>query len=323
METKKLLTILLCGALLSGLNAQEKQIDKTFSGVKRIRISTSSGDVYVKKGSGSDVRVQLDYDEEDMEPEIEQNGETLRLSEERDRGWGGRWNNRRNSRTKWTLTVPENLRYDFNTASGNFEIINVKAEEIEGNTASGDLLIENTGKAEIDVNTASGDLTISNNEGNISANTASGDVKITDANGEIKLNTASGDVRVRKVTGRFDINTASGNATVESAKITGRSKFNTASGDVSVSLSGDLTADLEISTASGDGTLDLNGSKLDAYVEMVARANRNRIRAPFDFDDEKTFRKWGNEYERKTKKLGSAKNQVIIETASGRISINK
>ena len=317
----KYLSILISLVLITALSAQKKEIDKSFSGVNTIKINTSSGNLLVKKGSGSDVKVNLVYDEDDFEPQMEQSGKRLRLSEESDRGWGRGWRGS-DRRSVWTITVPQNVSIEFSTASGDLDIADIKLSSLQFNSASGDAII-NSVESDLDANTASGDLTISNHKGNIDANTASGDVKVTSYTGNLDANTASGDVKVRKGSGEFDVNTASGDIELTSINVSKASKMNAASGDVAIDFSSSPKADIEISTASGDATLDLNGNSLDAQVEMVARANRNRMRAPFDFDEEKTFRRWGKEYVRKMKKMGNGTYYMNIETASGSLTINK
>jgi hypothetical protein len=120
-------------------------------------------------------------------------------------------------------------------------------------TASGDIEIENVA-GEIGVNTASGDVTIRQVQGNVRANTASGDVKISLVQGDVQANSASGDVSAIDVSGLVSANTASGDVAVQLNRVegVGEMKFTSASGNVTVKVSNQLNAQVQLSTGSGD-----------------------------------------------------------------------
>jgi hypothetical protein len=50
---------------------------------------------------------------------------------------------------------------------------------------------------------------------------------------------------------------------------------------------------------------------------------RGRIVAPFDFDDEEEFERWGQDYARKSFKRGNDGPMIAIETASGRAELKE
>ena len=104
------------------LHAQQT-VNKTFSGVKKIDISTASGDVILSKG-GSDVKLELTYtyDDDEYKPEIEQKGDRLILGEEFE-GRGGH-----NGSSKWSLTIPDGMEIDVNTGSGDITANNLELE---------------------------------------------------------------------------------------------------------------------------------------------------------------------------------------------------
>ena len=87
---------------------------------------------------------------------------------------------------------------------------------------------------------------------------------------------------------------------------------------VDVSLGKELAHNLKISSASGDSRLSFNGHPIRGFIEMTAKAGRNRIKAPFKFDDEEFYYKWNDEYVTKSVTKGNARPRIEISTASGR-----
>ena len=153
---------------VNGYGSPKKEITKTFKDVKVVRIETVSGDCVVKKGDFDEVKVYLTYSyspEGSFEPELVQRGTRLVLSEDF-RSWRGNVE----GESTWSLTVPDNIKIRFSTASGDLEVEDLKAE-IEAETASGDILLRNV-TGEFDIQTASGDIEAEEVEGDIDFNTA-------------------------------------------------------------------------------------------------------------------------------------------------------
>jgi DUF4097 and DUF4098 domain-containing protein YvlB len=246
-----------------------------------------------------------------FEPEFEERGKVLRLSENHYESNSGS--------SIWTITVPAETNIRFSTASGDFEATNINAN-LNAETASGDMTIENcTGN--FDLETASGNLFALDCKGEFEFSSASGDVSVENCNGIFDLESASGDVEIDNSEGEFEAGVASGNVDVQGVVITAASSFQTASGDVDVVLGKSSEHDLILSTASGSATLDYNGHPINGSFEFVARERRGRIISPFDFDDEEDFERWGQNYVRKSFKHGSDGPMIAIETASGRAKL--
>jgi DUF4097 and DUF4098 domain-containing protein YvlB len=325
-----ILTNLLLFSLFAHASAIEKgEIKQTFKNVKMIKIKTVSGDCIIKKGDGEEVKVVVTYtyDDSDFEPELEQRGDRLILTE----NFRGRTTR---GKSTWSLTVPEKTNIDFSTASGNLEVNDLKST-VEASTASGNVDLTNL-TGEVQVSTASGDVEAKGLQGQVKFSTASGDVdfsgltgeiKISTASGringnnmegEIKLSTASGKIDVFTAAGGFEVSAASGNIELNEIVLKAESSFSAASGDVEVTLGESPAYDLEVSTASGDAVLNFNNHPIKGLVKMTAKANRGRIKAPFEFDDEEYYFKWNNEYVTKTVKKVSDRPRIEIRTASGK-----
>lgn len=321
--------LLILSFLVYAFAFEHGEIKKTFNNVKEIKIKTVSGNCIIKKGNKYEVEVVLKYtyDDEDYEPEFEQKGDRLILTERfRGRTWGGS--------STWSLAVPENTNIDFSTASGDLEVENLKSA-IEASTASGNVHFKNM-DGEFEVSTASGDVEAKELQGSVEFSTASGDVdlsgltgetKISTASGliiaaniegEIKLSTASGDINLSSSTGEFDVSAASGDVEAEDIALRAESSFSAASGDVELVLGESPAHDIEVSAASGDATLNFNNNPIKGFIKMTAKARRGRIKAPFKFDDEEYYTKWGQEYVTKTATKGSDRPLIEIRTASGK-----
>lgn len=316
--------------------AQDGRIEKSFAGVREIDISTTSGDCIVQKGGANEVTVTVKYtyDDEEYDAEMEQRGSKLVLKEK----FHG-WNRSHRGESVWTLTVPDDLTIDFSTASGDLEIRELKCS-LAAKTASGDITLRkvagdfemHTASGDADItrmngslklSTASGDVTLNSFDGKLKISTASGNIEAADAKGLFKLSTASGEVDLRRAGGEFQISTASGDIEAEEIDIQGRGKFTAASGDVDVSLAKKPAADVKLSAASGDVVLDFNDHPIVGYIEMTAKEGRGRIRAPFEFDQEETYQKWGDEYVTRRATRGSKSPAIILKTSTGNAVIKK
>jgi len=320
-------------ALLFGLSAQNflvqaGEIKKTFQGVKEVRIKTVSGNCVIEKGSSPEVAVTLtySYDDEDYEPELEQRGDRLLLTEQ----FFGR---HVTGKSTWRLTAPEKIAITFSTASGDFEAADLTSL-LKANTASGNVRLRNL-KGEFDINTASGEIDAQKLEGRIEMNTASGDITLAsvsteldintasgridaqDLKGKVKINSASGNISISTASGEFEINAASGDIAARGVIIEQASILKAASGDVEVTLGKNLSNDLSLHSASGDAVLNFNNHPVVGFIKMTAKVRSGSIRAPFEFDEEDTYYRGDDEYVTKTVKKGSDTPIIEIRTASG------
>lgn len=299
-------------------NAQSK-IDKNFSGIRKIDISTASGDCIVKKASGTEVNVKLEHSFGDAyNPVIEQNGDRLVIKEKHQRGsWSGS--------AKWTITIPDGIDMKYNTGSGSFEASDLELE-LTMNTGSGSLTLENM-KGEISSNSGSGDLELNNFSGEISANVGSGDLIVSKASGYVKLNCGSGSIKLSNIDAEIGANVGSGNIRAREVTLAGSSSFNSGSGDVEVSLNESPKYNISVNSGSGDSELDFNGNAIDGALVMTANKKHGKIVAPFDFDKVEEIDNDNNHRDnikvRKTVKFGNSNVEIKIGTGSGVARVTK
>ncbi|MCE7993256.1 MAG: DUF4097 domain-containing protein [Roseivirga sp.] len=323
MKIFKTTLILLALCLVTTVYGQ-KTINKTFDGVESIRINIASGNGIIKKGTSKQVKVTLEYtyDDNDYEPSFDQNGTTLRIKEEFDRGRRN-WNVR--GKSEWTLEIPDGLRVDMNTGSGNIEITGLNIE-LDASSGSGNVEVDNiTGDTRL--STGSGNIEARNMNGELRANTGSGTIRVSDAKGDADLNTGSGNIRASRLEGGLELSTGSGNVDAVGVIITDHSRFSTGSGNVDVELGGELNSDLQLTTGSGNATLDFNGVKIEGQFTMEA-SSKGSISAPFDFDreydeDNGYSRRGRNKRYVKEAKIGNKDIRIDISSGSGSARVRR
>ena len=313
---KKILTLLLF-ASVGQIQAQDKTIEKNFSNIKSIQLSTSSGDVTIKKARGTSVEVAIthSYSSDVFTPAMEESNGKLTLKEEFVRG-------SHSGNASWTIALPDNIRLNMNSGSGDITITEVKAD-VKSSLGSGDITIEGV-SGELTFNTGSGDIRLQDTEGELSFNTGSGDIRSNGGRGSFRFNAGSGNIELLNVTGTFEINTGSGDIESKNVQFDGPGKFNSGSGDAVVSLSGNLDHSVSIASGSGDAKLQFNGAPIEGEVTMTANERNGDIVAPFKFDKEETIEdKNSSPRIRKTAKLGNKDIQIKVSTGSGTAEIAK
>ena len=279
--------------LTAAVSAKVKQDDSwTFDAKDKVVINTVSGDCMVTRSSDNKIHVFIEfaYDPDDsFEQVVRERGRYLDISEE--------MYHSNNGYSTWKIEVPEDTEIKFSTASGDF-----LARDLNG---------------ELSINTASGSVEFDQCKGEFSINTASGDIEMFQCQGIFDLNTASGNIELEDCSGEFAGNTASGTIGVGKVKFGEASSFSTASGRVNVDLSETITHDLKLSSASGRVTLDFNGHPMKGIFELTSKTHGGRVSAPFKFQEEKSYRRWGDSYLTRTTRLGGDEPYIVLETATG------
>jgi len=216
-------------------------IHKTFSvdGLPDIDIRIESGRVEVHESAPGQVDVTVDTKLPGFI--VEQRGNSILVSSDRDAGWLSR-----GSAYVVVETPPgSDLRAGVASAS---VTIDVDMGKVDIKTASGDIDI--TAAETLVTRTASGDLHAERVVRSLRVASASGDVRVEEAGGTVVVSTASGDVHIEKSDATIDMNTASGDAYVR--QFTGRSaNFKAMSGRVDLGIPSRTTVDLDVNTLSG------------------------------------------------------------------------
>jgi len=315
---KHIFAAILLGVLAPASLLAQKEISKSFTGVKSIRIQTASGDCKIVKGTNASVGVTVrhGYDEKEYEPVFEQSGDRLELTEDyKARSVSG-------SGPFWTLTIPEGIDVRFRTGSGDVEAANMKLR-MDVNTGSGSVAFRKV-SGDVTINTGSGDLDIEEYDGILDASTGSGTARVTNSKGELKLNCGSGNIRIADSKAEFRASSGSGDVTARNLVLAGSSRFSSGSGDAEVFLGGTPAFDVSVGSGSGNAELNFNGHEIAGEIVMSAGKSRGNIVAPFDFDKVEEMKEWGDQVTvRKSVVKGNGKQKVNVSTGSGEAVIRK
>lgn len=295
MKRLTILTIIFLLMVFLNLQAGEKQVvDKTFKAKETVTIKTVSGDCVVKKGPAGEIKVHVEYTypPDRFKPIFEEEGNTLVLKEEFEKG-----NNRGNS--SWTVTVPETTDIAFKSASGDFSAAGLKGN-MSMKMASGDASVDNI-KGDLEVELASGDTRIEKSDGSVNVSAASGDIKIKDSKGSFKLKCASGDIDASGIV------------------FTGASEFQGVSGSLTVVLAGPNSYDLDLHTVSGNIVLDYNGNPVNGYFNFKGQKGNIDSDIPFESKDGSKYNPFIKAYFKK----GGDSPEILMKTVSGEIQFKK
>jgi DUF4097 and DUF4098 domain-containing protein YvlB len=233
----------------------------TVSGAVDLEVTTGSGDIHVRAGDNSAVRVHgtirargswsgLSPEEKvrrlEANPPIEQEGSVIRIGSIEDPEL------RRNVSISYDLIVPAETHLHAQTGSGDQSVDGIRGP-VKASTGSGGLRLTNIG-SEVRAETGSGDIHLESIAGSVTASTGSGSIRGTGVAGEFSGETGSGDVRLQQsAPGRVKVSTGSGSIELEGVQ--GPLRAGTGSGEITVQ--GEVTGDWHLDTGSGGITVRL------------------------------------------------------------------
>jgi DUF4097 and DUF4098 domain-containing protein YvlB len=261
--------------------AAEGSFDRTLqvNGSVRLEVTTGSGSIDVRIGSGNQVRVTGHIKSTDWfgnaedrvkrieaNPPIQQSGNDIRIGHIED------WDLMHNISISYELTIPAETELRSHTGSGNQTIQGVHGTT-EVSSGSGGLRISDIG-SHLRAETGSGDITIDRVQGAVRTRAGSGTIRATaiaggfDANtgsgrisleqsapGSVRVDTGSGGMELKGIKGSLDARAGSGGIEVE-GEPSGPWTVHTGSGTVRLQLPSGAAFDLDARTSSG--SLDVN-----------------------------------------------------------------
>jgi len=319
MNIKNTLYLLVLIAILgpSSLYGQ-KEIQKTFNGIKEIRLTTASGNCTIKKSGSAAVIVDLKhtYDDDEYTPSLTQEGDRLVIKEKFH-------SNNSSGSADWTLTVPDNLDIEFTTGSGDVEASGLSMD-LRATTGSGNFVFTNT-TGEIKGNTGSGNVELENVDGTINATSGSGGFRVSKSKGELHLTSGSGNFKLSESAAIFHVTTGSGSINGGALALNGSSGFTTGSGKAEIGLASSPKYDLSVTSGSGDAIVNFNGNEINGEIVMRASKKHGNIEAPFTFDKTEEINNSGgnNTTVQKTAIKGNGKPRIAISTGSGDAVLKK
>jgi len=226
------------------------------------------------------------------------------------------------------LDVPEGMRIELTTASGDIDVEGMRAggevsatsgdvwlSDCRGDfsisVASGDVEIEAV-EGKLRLSSASGELSVRDIAGPVSVSVASGDFDGADIEGSFALDGASGDVNLERCEGEIEVSTASGDVWFED--VVPLVSVSTSSGDVTVSTAGGDDVDVGISCSSGDIELELpRGASYTLKISTVSGMIHTSV--PLSIENLSRHELRG--------KVGSGRGSVRLSTSSGDIVVDE
>src|SRR3954469_13987420 len=234
------------------------------SGLADVEISTGSGNITVRSGSGSSVVINAKITATDQwfgggnlsasekikriesNPPVTQSGNLIVI---------GRLNDpdlRRNVSISYEVTLPAASRVRSESGSGDVSMDGVNGS-VKMSTGSGNVTGKNLGD-EVRISTGSGDIRIDRAKGPVRVNAGSGTVEASGIGGAFYAETGSGDISLRQeASGTVMARTGSGNVRLHNVK--GGLEAHSGSGDIEAE--GEAKNDWTVESGSGNIGLKL------------------------------------------------------------------
>ncbi|HEY4100723.1 MAG TPA: DUF4097 family beta strand repeat-containing protein [Gemmatimonadales bacterium] len=266
-----------------------------------VEIDTRNRDVVVRIGSGDQVIIRGGSGELD--------GGTLQVDGESRRGHGS-------GGGAVDITVPSWARVEVNTISGNMTFNGTPAS-LDAQSVNGFIHV-NGGSGTADVETVAGEVTVNDFHGTkLSASTTGSNLTITNSTGEIDAENVNGDVTLRGVRStHVSASTVNGGIAFEGAFVTdGSYEFESQNRDVTLTVPGDVSARMKISTMNGqlispDIPATTSGGR--ARDQMAGGKGKHKGSSNSD-DDEHDF----------TVVYGSGSARVSVDVFNGNVVVRR
>lgn len=288
----------------------------TVNGPVQLEVTSGSGDVHVKSGSGNEVRVhgeihagQWGFEgdlkrlkEVEANPPVSQEGNLIRV--------GVTDQSLRHVSIDYTIETPNETEIRCATSSGDVEVEGILGPATFS-SGSGDITARSIGN-DVQIKSASGDLKLEEIKGQIQAITGSGDVEIHSVRGAVRLGTGSGDVEVTHPGDNIVADTGSGDLEVSNA--VSDLRLHTGSGEIKVEGNPGATNYWDLHASSGSVTLNVPQS---ASFRLYAHTGSG------DIDPQIPLVMEGGtvgKHELRAR-IGDGKARVEIETSSGDIDL--
>jgi DUF4097 and DUF4098 domain-containing protein YvlB len=297
----------------------EGHFDRTLpvTGAVDLTVQTGSGAIAVRPGGSSEVQihgtihsdhwhpggnVEAHIREIEMNPPIEQNGNTIRVGhfddQDRERGIS----------ISYELIVPSESKLRAESGSGGQTVEGIHGP-VEANTGSGSQRFANIG-GEVRARAGSGEIELNSISGNVHATAGSGTIRALGIAGGLTASSGSGNIALEQTSpGDVEISTGSGEIEIKGAK--GAVKATTGSG--SIHAQGQPASEWRLRSGSGNVTAELPKG---AAFDLIARSNSGHIETSHELNVEATI----NRSELRGKANGGGV-LVDLTTSSGSINI--
>jgi hypothetical protein len=227
----------LAGSLATAsAHAEEWTKSYTISGRARVHVDSNDGSVRVTTGDSNQVEFRVIYNgytlDKNLTVSSNQSGDQVQFSARVRSGFTFGWGAHRGLRLE--VHMPRNADLNVDTGDGS-----VESDAINGN---------------LDIHTGDGHIRVDGAKGQIRLRTGDGSIEGRDIDGQLEATSGDGHITVE---GRFDalnIKTGDGSVTARAnpgSKLANGWNVHTGDGSVTMSLPGDLQANIDASTNDG------------------------------------------------------------------------
>jgi DUF4097 and DUF4098 domain-containing protein YvlB len=267
-------TVFLGSAELSAFQKDERTFKVT--GIPSVMVKNISGDIEVRSGKTGTVQVTALRDSEDVEMEVEQLGDKIRIETRHRHRKYGRFGSR--GSINYIVVMPSEGNLEAHNVSGNISASNITGELLI-DSVSGDLQLQSLGKR-LAAKSVSGNISLSKGQVDAELNTVSGDVTVSDLEGRIGAASVSGSLRVVRVRApRLTLGSTSGDIVVDAPLLkNGSYNLTSHSGSIMLTVSKDASFELTARTFSGELESDL---PLKLFGPQGQRRGGKSVRASY------------------------------------------
>ena len=243
-----------------------------------IEIETSGGSILAEGNSNDEVRVYMivrrgnrtlspsDFDLDDYNIDISQDGNTITARADRkNSGIGGWFSSNNNVSISFVVHAPTGSYVDGNTSGGS-----VTARNFNNN---------------VNLRTSGGSVTAEFIRGSADLRTSGGSINLKDIQGTVNGRTSGGSIRVDGLTGPADLRTSGGSIRLEN--VSGGITARTSGGSIRAQLT-EFNDDMDLRTSGGSITvdipnidnfeMDLSGNRVNVELRnFTGSTERNRV----------------------------------------------
>jgi hypothetical protein len=223
--------------------ARAEQWNKTYpvSGKPRVHVDSNDGAVRVTTGDSQQVEFRVIYEGYNLDKNLSitsrQDGDRVEISARVRNGMSWGWSGMHRT-LRIEVHMPRNADLNVDTGDGS-----VESDAINGN---------------LDIHTGDGHIRVEGAKGTMRLRTGDGSIEGHDLDGKLEANTGDGHVNLDGRFDTLDIKTGDGSITARAnpgSKLESGWNVRTGDGSVTMSLPGDLQANIEAST--NDGRISL------------------------------------------------------------------
>ncbi|MED2039014.1 DUF4097 family beta strand repeat-containing protein [Bacillus wiedmannii] len=218
-----------------------------------IEVKLDAGDIVVQKSPDSSFYVKQSGDVRKHEVRIAEDGDTLKIIGEREKGasFDFSFYNFKIQTSTLTILVPERLYQDIkvNSSAGQIEMSDVKSDRVSVGTLAGEVDLKHITARSVEGSTKAGEVNLKKVIGKVTAKTASGDVYVVDHDPkyDVEASSTAGDVDITLLEKPQDA-VITGQSTAGDVMIFNEENKNITIGNGSKKISG--------KTAAGDVTIE-------------------------------------------------------------------